>query len=72
METFMLSLRLPAQIEKRLEALAKQTGRSKSFYARQAILRHLDDIEDYHLARARLAQGGTRLTLEKLEREVFD
>ncbi|MEC9343769.1 MAG: TraY domain-containing protein, partial [Pseudomonadota bacterium] len=33
----MLALRLPADIEKRLDDLAKKTGRTKSYYARQAI-----------------------------------
>ena len=47
----MLALRLPPKLEKRLDALAKKTGRTKSFYAREAILRHIEDLEDYHLAR---------------------
>jgi RHH-type rel operon transcriptional repressor/antitoxin RelB len=46
----MLALRLPREIEDRLDALAKRTGRSKSYYARQAILEHLDDLEDVYLA----------------------
>ena len=46
----MLALRLPPEIEDRLDALAKRTGRSKSYYARQAILEHLDDLEDIYLA----------------------
>ena len=33
----MLALRLSADIEARLDALAKATGRTKSFYAREAI-----------------------------------
>jgi RHH-type rel operon transcriptional repressor/antitoxin RelB len=66
----MLALRLPAAIEQRLDALAKKTGRSKSFYAREAILRQLEDIEDYYLARRRLARGGPRVTLESLERQI--
>ena len=66
----MLALRLPLDIEKRLDALARKTGRSKSFYAREAILRHLEDLEDYHLAQRRLAAGGKRVTLEELEREL--
>jgi len=66
----MLALRLPAQIEKRLDSLAKKTGRSKSFYAREAILRHIEDLEDYHLARRRLARKAARVTLEQLEREL--
>jgi RHH-type rel operon transcriptional repressor/antitoxin RelB len=72
METVMLALRLPAQIEKRLDSLAKKTGRSKSFYAREAILRHLEDLEDYHLARRRLARKAARVTLEELERELAE
>ena len=50
----MLALRLPPEIEQRLDALAKKTGRSKSYYAREAILRQIEDIEDYYLARRRL------------------
>jgi len=46
----MLAIRLPAAIEKRLERLAKRTGRTKTFYARQAILQHLEDLEDVYLA----------------------
>jgi len=68
----MLALRLPAQIEKRLDQLAKKTGRSKSFYAREAILRHLEDLEDFHLAHRRLARRGTRVPLEQLERELAE
>lgn len=46
----MLAIRLPQAIEKRLEKLARQTGRTKSFYAREAILQHLEDMEDIFLA----------------------
>ncbi|HBP4890780.1 TPA: TraY domain-containing protein [Pseudomonas aeruginosa] len=51
----MLAIRLPPEIEKRLEALAAATGRTKTFYAREAILEHLDDLEDVYLAEQRLA-----------------
>ena len=50
----MLAIRLPADLEKRLENLAKRTGRTKTFYARQAIEQHLDDLEDIYLAEQRL------------------
>jgi RHH-type rel operon transcriptional repressor/antitoxin RelB len=53
-ELKMLAIRLPVEIENRLEALAKATGRSKTFYAREAILEHLDDLEDVYLAEQRL------------------
>jgi RHH-type transcriptional regulator, rel operon repressor / antitoxin RelB len=68
----MLALRLPPEIDKRLATLAKKTGRTKSFYAREAILRHIEDLEDYHLAQRRLARRGRRVTLEALERELLD
>jgi len=57
----MLALRLPPEIEKRLAALAKKTGRTKSFYAREAILRHIEDIEDAYLASRRLGRKGRDL-----------
>jgi RHH-type transcriptional regulator, rel operon repressor / antitoxin RelB len=50
----MLALRLPPDIEERLNKLAKRTGRSKSYYAREAILEHLDDLEDIYLAEREL------------------
>ncbi|MDA8163355.1 MAG: DUF6290 family protein [Desulfobacteraceae bacterium] len=46
----MLAIRLPRDIEERLDALAKTTGRTKTFYAREAISEYLDDLEDYYLA----------------------
>jgi RHH-type transcriptional regulator, rel operon repressor / antitoxin RelB len=46
----MLAIRLPASIEKRLDKLARRTGRTKTFYAREAILRHLQDLEDIYKA----------------------
>ena len=46
----MLKIRLPEEIESRLAALASQTGRSKTFYSREAILTYLEDLEDYYLA----------------------
>ena len=46
----MLAIRLSAGIEKRLARLAKRTGRTKTFYAREAILRHLEELEDLYLA----------------------
>ena len=65
----MLALRLPPEIEKRLNELVALTGRSKSYYAREAIIEHLDELEDAYLARQRLMSSEARLTLEELERE---
>jgi RHH-type rel operon transcriptional repressor/antitoxin RelB len=48
------SIRLPLEIENRLESLAIQTGRTKSFYVKEAIIEHLDEIEDIYLSEQRL------------------
>ncbi len=70
----MLALRLPPDIEKRLDALARKTGRTKSFYGREAILRHLDDLEDMYLAEKvldRIKSNKERtFTIDEVEREL--
>ncbi len=70
----MLAINLPTEIETRLEALAQTTGRTKEFYAREAILEHLDDLEDLYLAEQRLrdnrAGRSKTLTLEEVERDL--
>jgi RHH-type transcriptional regulator, rel operon repressor / antitoxin RelB len=66
----MLALRLPREIEDRLDALAKRTGRSKSYYAREAILQHLDDLEDVYLAEREMeairSGDATTISLDEL------
>ena len=52
----MLAIRLPPDVENRLDALAKTTGRTKTFYAREAILAHLDNLEDLYLAERELEE----------------
>jgi RHH-type rel operon transcriptional repressor/antitoxin RelB len=52
----MLAIRLPEKIEKRLERLAKRTGRTKTYYAREAILQHIEDLEDIYIAEKRLVE----------------
>jgi RHH-type transcriptional regulator, rel operon repressor / antitoxin RelB len=50
----MLAIRLPQSVERRLEKLARRTGRTKTYYVREAILQHLDDLEDIYLAQQTL------------------
>lgn len=50
----MLAIRLPADIEKRLDRLAKRTGRTKTWYVREAVLNHLEDLEDVYYAEKEL------------------
>jgi len=52
----MLAVRLPKEIENRLDTLAEKTGRTKTYYVREAILEHLEDLEDVYLAEQTLAE----------------
>jgi RHH-type rel operon transcriptional repressor/antitoxin RelB len=69
----MLAIRLPKEIEDRLETLAAATGRTKTFYVREAILEHIDDLEDRYLAEQRLEDiraGRTKtIPLEEVMKE---
>ena len=70
----MLAIRLPPDIEARLDALARATGRSKSFYARAAIVEHLADMEEIYLAERRLedirAGRGTTMSLHAVKKSL--
>ena len=69
-----LSIRLDDELAARLERLARLTGRSKSFYVKQAIENHIEDLEDLYFAQQvakRVAEGRERLIrLEQVEREL--
>ena len=43
------SIRLPPDVEKRLNRLSERTGRSKAFYLREIITSGIEDMEDYYL-----------------------
>lgn len=66
----MLAIRLPKDIEDRLAVLAAKTGRTKTFYAKEAILEYMDDMEDKYLAIYRLENPGKRWTLDELEQDI--
>jgi RHH-type transcriptional regulator, rel operon repressor / antitoxin RelB len=70
----MLTVRLPEDIESRLNVLADATNRPKSFYVREALKRHLEDIEDTYLAESALekfrASGEKAIPLVELERRL--
>ena len=44
----MLSIRLPEEMEARINRLAESTERSKSFFVKEALSNYLDDMEDYY------------------------
>ncbi len=63
----MLAVRLPQDMEARLDSLAKKTGRTKTFYVREAILEHLEELEDYYLAAERAKKNLPGIPLEEVE-----
>ncbi len=68
----MLAVRLDEDTEGRLERLAAMTGRTKTFYARAAIVAHLDDLEDFYLAEERLRdfREGDAIALSTMKAEL--
>ena len=58
------SIQLTPDMEQRLDFLASQTGRSKTYYLRELVERGLEDLEDYYLAAEvveRLRKGTERV-----------
>ncbi|MES2002067.1 MAG: TraY domain-containing protein [Pseudomonadota bacterium] len=68
----MLAVRLDENTERRLQRLAERTGRTKTFYARAAIVAHLDDLEDFYLAEERMRdfRAGDAIPLSALKAEL--
>ncbi|MEI6790973.1 MAG: DUF6290 family protein [Myxococcaceae bacterium] len=48
------TIRIPKEIETRLSFLSEQTGRTKSFYIKEALLEYIADLEDVYIAEKRL------------------
>lgn len=65
----MLAIRLPEEIEHRLAELAAKTGRTKTYYVCEAILEHLDEMEEKYLAVDRLEKAGKHSTLDEFEQD---
>ncbi len=66
----MLAIQLTDELEQRLTAIAAKTGRSSLDHARQAIVEHLDDLEDHYIALERLRAPEARLSMAEMERRL--
>ena len=67
-----ISIRLDPNTVSRLEELAQQTGRSKSYYLRELIEGGLEDLEDFYLADAameRVRKGQDKLVDSQVVRK---
>ena len=65
----MVAVRLNKEMEDRLTSLAEKTGRTKSFYIRQALEEHLEEMEDVYLAEKRYRTLGKTISLDELMNE---
>ena len=66
----MLAVRLPVNLENRITDLADKTGRTKSYYVREAVVQYLEDMEDTYLALARLEKPAKRWSMKALEKDL--
>lgn len=69
-----IAVRIPDELYQRLQILAEQTGRTATFYVREAVIEYLDDLEDIYLAEnilEKIRRGEDRTySLEEVEREL--
>jgi RHH-type rel operon transcriptional repressor/antitoxin RelB len=61
----MIGIRLPADIEGRLNKLAKATGRTKSYYVREALVGRLPELEAAYLEENRRIKLRTQTAATK-------
>ena len=67
----MLSVRLNADLEEKLDKLSESTSRSKSFYVKQALERYLKDVDDYFEVKSRDNNTENKfITIEEIEKSV--
>lgn len=66
----MIAVRLPKELEAKLNKVARETHRSKSYYIRKALEQFLEDREDYLLVIARLEEKNPRIPYQKIREEL--
>ncbi len=66
----MLSVRIPENLESRLNDLTKRTHRSKSYYVERALEEFLDEYEDYIYALSQLEEEGPNVSLEEVKKRL--
>ena len=69
-----VGVRVPDEIDERLNNLARVTGRSKSYYIREALIEHLTDLEAVYLAdhvKEQIRKGKEKVSpLEDVEKRL--
>lgn len=62
----MIAVRLPKEVESRLDSIAERTGMTRSAIIRQALEEHLEEMEDVYLAEERYRTLGETISLDEL------
>ena len=68
--TIQIAVRVPEEVVKRLDTLARKTKRTRTYYVREAILEHIQDLEDYYLALSRQEDNQTTIPFDEMERRL--
>jgi RHH-type rel operon transcriptional repressor/antitoxin RelB len=66
----MLAVRLDPDLEARLDAVARRTGRSKSFLAREALREKIEEFEDIALVEEALRDDSKPVSLKELKHQL--
>jgi len=67
----MVTVRLPLDMEEKLNKITEATRRPKSFYIKEALERYLDEMEDFYIALDRLSRPGSKYyTTEEVKKEL--
>lgn len=68
--TIQIAVRVPEEVVKRLDRLARKTKRTRTYYVREAILEHIQDLEDYYLALSRQEDNQPTIPFDEMERRL--
>lgn len=66
----MLAIRLDKEIEQELDLLAKRRGSNRSAVVREAILRYLEDDEDWEIVKQAQSRMKSSKPLEQLRKDL--
>lgn len=68
--TIQIAVRVPEEVVKRLDRLARKTKRTRTYYVREAILEHIQDLEDYYLELSRQEDNQPTIPFDEMERRL--
>ena len=68
MATRVVSASIDEELAKRLDQVAAETQRKKSYFINQALKEYFEELEDYEVAMSR--RGGASTPVEDAEREL--